>query len=63
VLGSSQDVFLAVAGRSPEFRAVNQALHAGSRAEDLECSPPVLVWSEEVTGAGAPPKSWWQFWN
>lgn len=34
--------FLAVAGRSEEYRAVGRALDAGGRAEDLECHPPVV---------------------
>jgi hypothetical protein len=30
-----RDAILHVAGRSPEFDAINQALHGGSRLEDM----------------------------
>ncbi|HUT92848.1 MAG TPA: DUF6348 family protein [Thermoguttaceae bacterium] len=33
--GVGRDAMLAVAGRSPELDAINQALHAGSRLEDM----------------------------
>jgi len=40
---SSGDFFLAVAGKSAEFRAVNNALNAGSCLEHLVLTPPVIV--------------------
>lgn len=56
-LGS--DAFMAVASRSAELDAVNQALHAGSQPADLVFAPPVMRWSEE-TPAPAPKKPWWK---
>lgn len=63
--------FMAVAGFSREYRAVNAELNAGARAEDLGCVPPV-VFAEydderrfDDTSGGVQPraKSWWQFWR
>ena len=69
--GLGEDVFLAVAGRSPEYRAVSRALNTGRRAEDLEC-PLVVVTAnhedqrtfDDISG-GQQPRSekWWQFWK
>ena len=44
----TRDQFAAVALRSPEVAAVNQALQAGARPEDLECLPPELTWSSDA---------------
>ena len=41
--GSDRAHFFAVAGRSAEMRALNQALHAGSKIEDLVCSEPMFL--------------------
>ena len=50
---------------------VSRALNAGSRAEDLECPPPVVLANDEDrrafddTSGGTQPraKAWWQFWK
>jgi hypothetical protein len=60
-----QDAFLAVAIRSAEFQAVNEALHAGSDPADLQASAPVMEWSEERHAAQPEPskaKPWWKVW-
>jgi hypothetical protein len=71
VSGMGEDAFMAVAGWSPEYRAVGRAMNAGSRAEDLECPPPVVLANYEDrrafddTSGGTQPraKGWWQFWK
>jgi len=45
--GSGFDELFPIAGRSAEFRAINSALHGGSRLEDLELSPPIFLWEGE----------------
>ena len=45
--GVDQVAFLAVAARSPEFKAVNEALHAGSRPENLQLAEPIVMWPAE----------------
>jgi len=45
--------FGAVAFLSPEVDAVNQALNAGSKPEDLVCSPTQVWWSADDAGPGA----------
>jgi len=47
--GSGFDELLPIVGRSSEFKAINSALHGGSRLEDLELSAPVLLWEDEET--------------
>jgi hypothetical protein len=45
---------LAIAGRCAIFNAVNDALHAGSRLQDLLLSEPALLWPEDgppISGA------------
>jgi hypothetical protein len=49
-----------VALLSPEVQAVNAALNAGSRAEDLVASLPVVQWEAGVDDAPAKPR--WKFW-
>lgn len=44
--GRGGEDYLAVARRSAEFQAINNALHDGAKLEDLVCAPPVLLWSE-----------------
>ena len=44
--GLSREELLAVAGGAAELNAINQALNAGSRPEDLTCGPPALMWPE-----------------
>jgi hypothetical protein len=71
VIGMGEDAFMAVAGRSEEYRAVNRALNAGSRAEELECRPPILLANyddrrafDDTSGGRQPrAKAWWQFWK
>ena len=65
---ASGDALLAIAGRSPETNAVNKALHAGEKIEDLVISPPVIIWPEFDLSAhvGLNSKAaphWWQFWK
>ena len=64
-------VFIAVAGWSAEYQAINKAMNAGSRPEDLRCAAPV-VFAEydderdfDNTPGGAQPRArvWWQFWK
>jgi hypothetical protein len=47
--GSGFDELLPIVGRSSEFKAINSALHGGSRLEDMELSAPVLLWEDEET--------------
>lgn len=54
------DAFMAVAGRSAELDAVNQALHAGSQPGDLVFAPPVMKWTDPPPPAPAK-KPWWKF--
>jgi hypothetical protein len=71
ISGMGEDVFLAVAGWSPEYKAINRAMNSGSLPEDLQCAPPVMLANHEDrrtfddTSGGAPPraKTWWQFWK
>jgi hypothetical protein len=42
---SIQDLF-AIAGRSPEFRAINQLLEQGSKLEDIACTALLFSWPE-----------------
>jgi hypothetical protein len=46
VAAQGEEILKTVLGRSPEFWAVNEAFHAGSRPEALYLSRPVLVWRE-----------------
>jgi hypothetical protein len=72
------DVLIKVARHCPGFQMVNAALHAGSKAADLEASPPILNGPDELCDPldAAPPfaerpwwmdtwkpkKPWWKFW-
>ena len=69
----TQDQFSALALRSVEVRAVNNALQAGSKAENLVLAPPTLALAEAIRddgpaiadapGQGGPlRRSWWRFW-
>jgi hypothetical protein len=49
-----------VALLSSEVQAVNAALNAGSRPEDLVASLPAVLWEEGVDDV--PPRPWWKFW-
>lgn len=56
-----QEAFVAIATRSAELEAVNNALNAGSNPADLQASPPVMVWAEEPPPVASKP--WWKFWG
>lgn len=49
-----------VALLSAEVHAVNEALNAGSQAQDLVASLPVVLWEPGVDDVA--PKPWWKFW-
>jgi hypothetical protein len=63
--------YLAVAGWSVEYQAINRAMNAGSRAEDLRCPPPIVFADNhderrfDDTSGGVQPRArpWWQFWK
>jgi hypothetical protein len=63
--------FMAVAGWSPEYRAIKQAMNAGSPAADLHCGPPVMLansgdrraFDDTSGGRQLRAKAWWQFWR
>jgi hypothetical protein len=66
------DEFMAVAGLSPEYRAIQKLMSSGSQPEDLQCAPPVVLANDEDrrefddTSGGVQPrqkKPWWQFWK
>jgi hypothetical protein len=71
ISGMGEDAFMAVAGWSSEYRAINRAMNAGSPAEDLRCGPPVVLAHDgdrrhfDDTSGGTQPraKAWWQFWK
>ncbi|GAB2939873.1 hypothetical protein GCM10027048_00100 [Hymenobacter coalescens] len=56
----SQELHWPVAMWSAEFHAVNNLLNAGSQAENVELSPPVLLWNMDDSAVAAKP--WWKFW-
>jgi hypothetical protein len=61
------DTLMAVAKRSAELHAINQALRSGKRAEQLVLNPPALSWSDDQEPKkktqARTPKAWWQFWK
>ena len=73
----ASDQVAALAMRSPEMQAVNNALHAGSRAENLVLSAPILTMSDAAlalllprgdsaseTATAVKPAGWWRrFWK
>jgi hypothetical protein len=66
--GATSDDLLAVAGRSSEIDAINKALHAGSKIENLVISPPVFLWPELslTVNPSSPAKNsprWWELWK
>jgi hypothetical protein len=71
VSATDESAFLAVAGHSPEFRAIRRALQNGAAAEDLRCAPPIVLAHDEDPRtfddiSGAPPprlRAWWRFWK
>ena len=50
-----------VALLSSEVQAVNAALNAGSRPEDLVASLPVMMWEEGIDDEK--PRPWWRVWG
>jgi hypothetical protein len=42
----SNDKLLTIASRSPEFQAINAALHDGARLEDLELAEPIVAFDD-----------------
>jgi hypothetical protein len=63
--------YLAVAGRSAEYQAINRAMNAGARPEDLRCAPPVVFADHDDerrfddTSGGVQPRAhaWWRLWK
>jgi hypothetical protein len=55
---ADRETMLAVAGRSAELNAINKALHAGSKLENLVLSPPIFLRASRLQSA----KPWWKFW-
>lgn len=70
-LSGGGEAFIAVAGWSAEFQAINKAMNSGSRPEDLQCAAPIVFAEHDDartfndTSGGAQPraKPWWQFWK
>jgi hypothetical protein len=70
-LSEGGEEFIAVAGWSAEYQAINKALNSGSRPEDLRCAPPVVFADHDDdrsfrdTSESIQPKTkrWWQFWK
>ncbi|HVL13023.1 MAG TPA: hypothetical protein VM529_10690 [Gemmata sp.] len=70
-LSANSEEFMAVAGWSVEYQAINKAMNAGSRPEDLRCAPPVVFadhddarpFDDTSAGPQSRPKPWWQFWK
>ena len=55
---ADRETMMAIAGRSAEFNVINQALHAGSKLEDLVLTPPLFLRASK----SQPAKPWWRFW-
>ena len=60
--GMTNDQFLVIAGRSSEFNAVNEALHAGSEISNLVVSESVVCLSKRDAGAVKSNRPWWRLW-
>lgn len=60
--GMANDQFLAIAGRSAEFKAVNEALLAGSEMANLVLAEPVVWLPGRGDGAADSNKPWWRVW-
>lgn len=71
IVRMGQDTFMAVAGWSSEYQAVNKAMNAGSRPEDMSFNPPLMRANSEDarrfddTSGGVQPRkpAWWKFWK
>ncbi|MCC3160290.1 hypothetical protein LJ737_23840 [Hymenobacter sp. 15J16-1T3B] len=61
-----EDEHMLLAMWSAEFKSVNALLREGSKPENLEISPPVLLWDIVSTVPPIKPESplkpWWKFW-
>jgi hypothetical protein len=57
--GADRAQMQAIALRSAEVNALNQALHAGSKAEDLVFTPPLITLRATAQDTGTP---WWRAW-
>ena len=57
-----QDAFMAVAMRSAELQATNEALNHGANPADLQASTPLLEWTEWAEPDPPPARPWWRFW-
>jgi len=55
-----QEAFTAIATRSAEVDAVNNALNAGADPAGLVAAPPTMMAGS--TGASGESKPWWKFW-
>jgi hypothetical protein len=71
ISGAGEAGFMAVAGCSPEYRAIRQLMNSGGRPEDMELGPLVLLANDgdrrtfdDTSGGRQPrPRAWWQFWK
>jgi hypothetical protein len=71
VSARDESAFLAVAGHSPEYRAIRRALQNGAAAADLRCAPPIVLANDQDprafddTSGGTQPRlrAWWRFWK
>lgn len=62
------DAYLAVAGRSAEFKAVNELVCGGSMLEDLRLTPPLFMHPHEADCSAYEERAegsrkWWRFWK
>jgi hypothetical protein len=60
--GKPGKAFLAIAGRSAEFRAINELLNEGSKLEDIRCTAPLIIRRTADSNLDRR-KPWWQFWR
>ncbi len=59
----SKNTFLAIAGRSAEFKAVNDALLHGSELKNLQPAEPVISFPDQPSKPETnTSRSWWKFW-
>ena len=71
VSGGASGEFMAVAGLSPEYQAINKKLNSGSKSTELHCGPPLIIandrdrrsFDDTSGGAQQRAKAWWQFWK
>jgi hypothetical protein len=71
ISGMGGDAFMAVAGWSTEYRAINRVMNAGSLAENIVCAPPIFLAQdydrrkdvETANGTMSRARTWWQFWK